>query len=185
MGTNLAIGFQCGGRYAPCPPNYVPKCPGIGAAACTSAQVFNEDTCQCECPYLPEAVMLCPQAQAFDPRTCQCEMNCPWRTPTAAECESQGLVFRDCACYESNYCCLPDPVQQDPLQWAGICWRETEKSVCEGVPNQRCIWNPDRCLNNPPRNYLDPSKPCSFHDTPCTMDSDCCSQNCLSNGLCK
>ena len=44
--------------------------------------------------------------------------------------------------YESNYCCLPDPVQQDPLQWAGICWGETTQVSCLAEPNQRCVWAP-------------------------------------------
>jgi len=185
INTNFAIGFKCEGRYAPCPPNYLPPCPGQGAAACTAAQVFNQELCRCECPYLPDAATGCPGAQVFNSKTCQCELNCAAGTPTAAQCASQGLVWRDCACYDSNYCCLTNPVQQEPKQWAGLCWGETQEVSCLAQPNQRCIWAPRNCLENPPRNALDPSKSCGFSTVACAKDSDCCSEFCKPDGLCR
>ena len=100
---------------------------------------FNQEICQCECPYLPEASNGCPGSQVFNKKTCKCELNCAPGTPTEAQCAAQGKVWRDCACFDSNYCCLTDPVQQDPKQWAGICWGETTEIGCNAEPNQRCI----------------------------------------------
>jgi len=185
ISTNFAVGFSCEGRYAQCPPDFLAPCPAPGASACTAAQVFDPERCRCECPFVPEAGSGCPGRQRFDSKSCRCEVDCAAGTPTEAQCAAQGLAFRDCACWDSNYCCLTNPVQPEPKQWAGRCWGETLEVSCLAQPNQRCVWSPNECLQNPPRNGLDPSRPCSFADIPCARDSDCCSEFCRADGLCR
>jgi len=186
IATNTALGFQCEGRYAPCPPNYAPPCPGLGAAACVEGvHYFNEYSCECECPLNKDGV--CAVGETFNARTCECEVVCPAGSPTAAECSSRGLVRRDgeCGCFESANCCLTSPSQTDPKQWAGLCWGETMRMFCEGQPNQRCVWDTKNCLPDPPVNVLNPGKACGFAEAPCASDADCCSELCRVDGLCR
>ena len=109
---NDALGFQCDGRYAPCPNNYLPPCPESEKAACKAPKVWDETTCQCKCmENNPEGIREClGQFDVFNTETCQCELQCPKYAPTPEECAIFGMEWRECNCYESlNNCCLANP----------------------------------------------------------------------------
>lgn len=186
--TNNALGFTCFGRYASCPSNYSPPCSGISESDCTESQVFNSVTCQCECPYTPEAAS-CGNAvlHKFNPLTCRCELDCPSNAPTESDCTAMGLLWRDCACVTTNHCCQTSIANYK--MWAGYCWDETTEEGCNGEPNGRCIWNPTDCLSNSVMNgwsVAGGSGPgCKFRDEACTRNAVCCSGVCRVDGKCR
>lgn len=183
--SNGALGFHCSGRYAQCPRNYEAPCSGIAEGDCSSAQFLNLATCRCECPYSPQGEQ-CPNAlQRFNPLSCRCELECPPGTPTESECAAQGLEWRDCGCFGSNYCCRSGSAAMDYRIWAGICWGETTEDGCGAVPNGRCEWRTADCLPNPPTNSLDRASGCKFALQRCSKDKECCSEFCRVDGSCR
>merc|ERR1719242_1494572 len=211
INTNGALGFQCDGRYAPCPDNYVPPCDAAERAACVAPKFFDEMSCQCRCPENPDGIRVCAgQFEVFSLDTCDCQLRCPGYAPTPEECAMFQLDWEGCTCRERppptpvptlppvrtpvptmparespNLCCLSNPAQPDPVMWAGTCWPQRSEAECEAVPNYRCLWNPYQCLPNPPVNSLNPYSPCRFAGQRCLSFVDCCSEYCHSDGFCR
>jgi len=195
INVNNALGFQCDGRYAPCPDNYLPPCPELEKAACKAPKVWDDTTCTCECLENPEVIRECSgQFDVFNVDTCKCELQCPKNAPTPDECALFGMEWRECTCHEvpqlapqapNDYCCWANPAQQDPVMWAGVCWSKRNEGDCMAIPNFRCLWNPYQCLPNPPVNSLNPLVPCKFNRERCLSFEDCCSEYCTASGYCR
>lgn len=198
-----AAGFHCDGRYAPCPDNFTPPCPAAERAECAAPRFYDEMSCECRCPENPDGLRVCGGPfQVFSLETCRCELRCPGYAPTEAECAAFGMLWSECSCHlatpslpapdrpaaapsEAANCCLANPAQPEPVQWAGTCWPKSSEAECAAVPNYRCLWNPWQCLPDPPVNSIDPATPCKFENERCGSFSECCSEICKSDGRCR
>ncbi len=90
-------GKVCSGSKTACE-NRTCVCPN--QQTCSSPKVFNEDTCECECP------VSCPDGSAPDPTTCECKNQCP---PDQELCQGKccpvGTVCCGGNCVPKGYCC--------------------------------------------------------------------------------
>jgi len=172
-----ATAFECVGRYAQCPANYVAPC--NTATQCSPAQLFNDAKCRCECPARAGGTE-CPRDHRWSEQSCSCEMSCPYAPPTAEECAFFGLLPMGCECVPSNFCCH-SALKRD----RGICWGAQSEAECSALSSELCWWDPRQCHGNPPQNDFAPQpRGCHFQHALCRWDGDCCSEYCALNGRC-
>lgn len=80
---------------------------------CPGGQVFNGETCSCECP----SYVTCNGPATLNPTSCQCE--CPTWTPRENDCLALNKVLRDCECACPIPCPGPGQIQSSG-SWYGI-----------------------------------------------------------------
>jgi len=78
-----------------------------------------------------------------------------------------------------SWCCKTREPNFTPF--AGRCWGKTDAASCNGVANDRCIWDEANCFQTRPL--------CLMTNERCTADNQCCSTVCRNSpsaqGICR